>query len=300
MTDYPKVYNLGHKWIERLFDGSVVVEEKIDGSQFSFGVKDGVLWLRSHHKEIVPTDIPSLFKNACLTAQMIKAHLPEGWTFRAESVEKPKHNHLAYARAPETGMVVFDIDKGEENYLIPTSKAAFCRELGLECVPTIHCGAGPTKEDLNAYLERDSILGGAKIEGVVIKNYSVFGDDKKVLMGKHVSDKYREIAKAGNPAKNADVMEGIAARFGTEARYAKAVQHLGESGVLTGELKDIGPLLKEVWDDVLVEAKDDIEACLWLHFQKQARSAILRGVPQYYKTLVAERQFAGKEPIPGV
>lgn len=38
---YPAVFNLGHKAIESLLtSGPVIVEEKIDGSQFSFGVDD--------------------------------------------------------------------------------------------------------------------------------------------------------------------------------------------------------------------------------------------------------------------
>lgn len=35
---YPKSLNVGHKLAEKLFDGPVVIQEKVDGSQFSFGV----------------------------------------------------------------------------------------------------------------------------------------------------------------------------------------------------------------------------------------------------------------------
>jgi ATP-dependent RNA circularization protein (DNA/RNA ligase family) len=38
ILSYPSIYALGHRAIRELFDGPVVVEEKIDGSQFSFGV----------------------------------------------------------------------------------------------------------------------------------------------------------------------------------------------------------------------------------------------------------------------
>ncbi len=41
--------------------------------------------------------------------------------------------------------------------------------------------------DLYALLEKESILGG-KVEGIVVKNYARFGKDKKVLMGKYVSE----------------------------------------------------------------------------------------------------------------
>ncbi len=38
INSYPSVYQLGHKAIQNIFDGKVVIEEKIDGSQFSFGM----------------------------------------------------------------------------------------------------------------------------------------------------------------------------------------------------------------------------------------------------------------------
>ena len=50
---YPTVFAIGHKMIADLFNGSVVVEEKVDGSQFSFGVIDGELVCRSKGQQIV-------------------------------------------------------------------------------------------------------------------------------------------------------------------------------------------------------------------------------------------------------
>jgi hypothetical protein len=37
-NSYPKVYNMGHAAIADLLLDDVLVEEKVDGSQFSFGV----------------------------------------------------------------------------------------------------------------------------------------------------------------------------------------------------------------------------------------------------------------------
>ena len=41
LTSYPKVYQLGHKAVLDIFSGPVVIQEKIDGSQFSFGLVGG-------------------------------------------------------------------------------------------------------------------------------------------------------------------------------------------------------------------------------------------------------------------
>jgi len=43
LHSYPSVYAIGHKAIEEIFLGPVLIEEKIDGSQFSWGIIDGEL-----------------------------------------------------------------------------------------------------------------------------------------------------------------------------------------------------------------------------------------------------------------
>ena len=44
---YPSIYNIGHRYVVDLLNEPVLIEEKIDGSQFSFGVFDGELKCRS-------------------------------------------------------------------------------------------------------------------------------------------------------------------------------------------------------------------------------------------------------------
>lgn len=74
IRSYPKVYNLGHKAIVELFDDEVTVEEKIDGSQFSFGLVKGEdnkykLQCRSHHQIIDMSNVPKMFGKAVETAR---------------------------------------------------------------------------------------------------------------------------------------------------------------------------------------------------------------------------------------
>jgi len=37
---YPKVLALGHRYIKDILDGEHIVEEKLDGSQISFGLNE--------------------------------------------------------------------------------------------------------------------------------------------------------------------------------------------------------------------------------------------------------------------
>lgn len=49
---YPKIYTLGHSALINLFSDPILVEEKVDGSQFSFGKFDGVLRVKSKSVEM--------------------------------------------------------------------------------------------------------------------------------------------------------------------------------------------------------------------------------------------------------
>ena len=71
VTSYPKVYQLGHRAIKDLFLDEISVEEKIDGSQFSFQVIEidneawaTVLKCRSHHQQINLDEVPKMFEDA--------------------------------------------------------------------------------------------------------------------------------------------------------------------------------------------------------------------------------------------
>lgn len=47
LPSIPKIYALGQRWNHGIFEDLVQVEEKIDGSQFSFGFVDGKVECRS-------------------------------------------------------------------------------------------------------------------------------------------------------------------------------------------------------------------------------------------------------------
>jgi hypothetical protein len=74
---YPKIYNMGHPQIRELFDSIVTIEEKIDGSQFSFGIFDGELKCRSKGKEIVIDAPEKMFNQAVETIKELAPVIKE-------------------------------------------------------------------------------------------------------------------------------------------------------------------------------------------------------------------------------
>lgn len=242
---YPKVYNLGHAELDNLFQGDIIIQEKVDGSQFSFGLIDGELRFRSKGQEIYLGAVPAMFASAVNSVVARKDLLTPGYTYRGEVLSKPKHNALAYDRVPEGNVILFDINVDEERYLHTTAFVAEAERVGFETVPLLAAGPGAAcdYDYIVGLLDNVSVLGGQKIEGVVIKNYSQFGHDKKVLMGKHVSEAFKEVHagewKAANP-NPLDIIETLGQQYRTPARWQKAVQHRLEDGKLLNAPQDIG------------------------------------------------------------
>lgn len=294
---YPSIFALGHRALQELLLDPVTIEEKVDGSQFSFGLFDQengerVLRCRSKGAQLNLIAPEKMFIQGIEVVKTLDLHV--GWTYRAEYLAKPKHNALAYDRIPEKHLIVFDINTGHEEYMPYEEKAKECARLGLEIVPLVHEGTLDSFADFRAMIDRVSALGGQKIEGIVVKNYRRFGPDKKVLMGKFVSESFKEVHaaewKASNPSKT-DIVDRLIDSLRTPARWNKAIQHLREVGRLEDSPRDIGNLMKEVQADVEKECNDLIAEKLSEWAMPQIRRGVIRGLPEWYKEQLVFRQF---------
>lgn len=291
---YPSIFNVGHRALETFFFGPVLVQEKVDGSQFSFGVFGGELRCRSKGQQLVIDAPEKMFTLGVETAKALADTLHDGWTYRGEFFQKPKHNTLAYSRIPAQHVILFDINDGHESYLPYYAVVAEAQRLGLEVVPRVFEGSVSTTEQFKEYLERESILGGTKIEGVVAKRYDVFGPDKKCLFAKYVCDGFKELNskefRKSNPTRG-DIVQGLIERYKTEPRWLKAVQHLREAGQIADSPADIGALMKEVQADIDKECRDEIAEALLRWALPQIKRASCSGLPQWYKDRLLSSQF---------
>jgi hypothetical protein len=295
LHSYPTIYAIGHKQITDLFQGDVLVEEKIDGSQFSMSVDaEGTLSCRSKGQDLIVDHPERMFVKAVETAKELAPLLHPGWVYRGEFLQKSKHNTLAYDRVPGKHIILFDVDTMGETYLSADEKRQEALRLGLESVPAFYTGPVTGVEQLRHFLGNTSTLGGCKIEGVVIKNYARFTPDKKAMMGKYVSEAFKEV-HAGEWRKNnptpTDVSDMLINKYRTPARWQKAIQHLREAGNLDGSPRDIGNLMKETEADVLKECEGEIKEALFAHFWPQIRRGVTGGLPQWYKDELAKGAF---------
>lgn len=293
---YPKIYNLGHKAIRDLFAGPVSVDEKVDGSQFSFGLLDGELHARSRSKPLDLEHPDKMFALGVETALRLAPYLIDNWTYRGEYLAKPKHNTLAYDRTPKDYIVLFDVQTGPGAFLNPEERAEEAQRIGLECVPVFFQGEIDSFEKFQNLLDHTSMLGGQKVEGVVIKNYERFGVDGHCLMGKHVSESFKEVHrgewKERNPGPTG-LLETLTAKYKTPARWGKAIEHLRDRGELEDSPRDIGKLIKEAQEDLLIECEAEIKEDLMRWALPHLRRAVVAGFPEWYKQKLAASQFEG-------
>ena len=300
---YPSIYAMGHKAVGDLLLDPVLVEEKVDGSQFSFGlfpdypINSGFR-ARSKGAELNLLAPEKMFAKAVETFMSLP--LRPDFTYRAEYLVKPKHHTMAYDRVPLGHLAIFDINTGHERYLPYEQKAEEAARLGLDVVPRIFSGMVTDVGQFRAWLETTSFLGGGLIEGIVVKNYSRFGPDKKALMGKFVSERFKETHKGEwrkeNPTSK-DIVDQLVKAYRSPARWQKAVQHLREAGRLEGSPRDIGALIKEVPSDIEKECMEEIKELLWAWAWPKARRGITAGLAEWYKEELLAEQFSEKDNI---
>jgi len=301
LGSYGKIYNVGHKAVADILGaGDVVIQEKVDGSQFTFALGDGDYPIVRSKGRVFPLEAAdNLFKPACATVKWLHGEglLTPGWTYRGETLQKPKHNTLSYERTPDRNIILFDICReGDEDYLTPTEVRDEAFKMGLEVVPTLYVGRGDslTKANFDAWMTLTSVLGKSTIEGLVIKAYGRFEEwTGKTLMAKHVSEAFKETNSKSfrerNPSRK-DIIETLIDYLHSPIRWQKAAQHLREKGELENSPRDIGKLIVEAKQDILNEEEEYIKEQLYEHSKRAIAGGAVKGLAGWYKEQLLAQQ----------
>jgi len=297
MHSYPKVWHLGHKNVNGMFEGEVAVQEKYDGSQFSFEKSDGsgyidegTLIFKSNRRAFSPDDVDKIFAPTVEHLLEVKDRIVPGWVYRGEAFRGSRHNMKKYERCPEGNLVLFDIEVGHRVFKDAMGVTSQAIILGVENTAAFGI---PKEEKLSAetldlLLSTVSSLGGTKVEGIVFKNYdhqTPFGEPS---FAKFVSPEFKEQHKKNLDWKQGkDLNHALGAQFAIEARWRKSVEHLRDSGKLDGSPKDIGLLLRELSVDLLAEYGDELKERVWKSAWKHIARAANAGFPEWYKRKLA-------------
>lgn len=288
LPSYGSPRQFGDRYLRDLLADPYVVQEKIDGSQFSFGRVNGEVLFRSRNHMLTLETCAAQFRPTLTHLTAVADLIPEGFIFRGEAMSKTRHNKLNYSRLPSGFVVLYDVENAGA-YLAHEDLAAWSDRLGVTAVQQLWTGEPGEAFDMErvtAFLNGESQLGGTP-EGVVVKNYAR-RDHGKVMMGKIVGSHFKEVkpvVRTQGPSR----VEQVIAAYSTAARYDKIVQHLREADELDGSMRDIPKLMRELNRDLDSEKEAEaMKDLLYGLFRKEILSGVSKGLPAYYAGVLAK------------
>jgi len=232
---YPKIKILGDKSNEGILTipGKVVVEEKIDGANFGFYVKDNILYFCSHNQNL--TDSEQIEKTGIPKNWRAIISILESWKkdplmfnpdlyYYGESMQK---HTIGYDNIP--GFIGFDIlDLVSEKFLNQELCEDYFKQLNLPFINIIaEIDVQNVTIDYLKSLYQKSAYRNNSAEGIVIKRY----DNQQ--MAKIVDDSFKEKNKkvfGGEYPRKQTIEDKIVDIYITDARIEKIIYKLHDEG----------------------------------------------------------------------
>lgn len=298
---YGKIVGAYEDTVERYsleaFRENFILEEKVDGSQFRARLEpNGVMYFGSKNVEFDETHIPSGEFKLAIT-QMTTAFEKlkgDGKTYDifAEYLSAPKHNTLKYERIPKNNLYLFDAMVNGE-WLNESELIALANKMELEPPNLVaEFNKFPTKEDVDEFLIKPSILGGIT-EGVILKNRSVRYDyygAEAFLTVKSVKTEFKELnrevwqkERKGGIRSIGELVGATLEAFSKKSIWLKSIQHLQDNGERTYTMRDMMKLVELVEEDMELEYKQEIMEFLYKTLKAQLKRELLKGLPEFYK-----------------
>ena len=254
---YTKIKALGTEETDEIFDGLCVVQEKIDGGNFSFFVEDNELIVASRNMVMTGKIDYKGWKAIPVVTEAFEKCLKlfnPSYLYIGESLQK---HTISYDSIP--GFVGYDIwNEDTESFLNWKDSKKEFESLGLEFIH-VHFernGSEITTEELEKCIKH-SLYKEGDAEGIVIKNYSKLNKYSNPLFAKIVTDDFKEKNRAvfkgtNQPPKEDNSTILIASTYSTEARIEKTIHKLVDEGHKL-DMSMIPVLFNTVAEDIFEE-----------------------------------------------
>lgn len=310
LSKYQHVERLGHKEVEGLLDGRVVVQEKIDGANATVAKVDGKLVIASRNQALsVDGDPATGFRGLVqyVLERPVFREFDEDWIIRGEWLVQ---HSLPYAKETMGHFYVFDVQRRDGSYVPAASYEPALVVAGIRFVPTIAELDSPTVDQLVEYVNGPSQFGAAHREGIVVKRYDFVNQYGRTQWGKmiHADFKVKNSlhfhAPKGDPAElrfvslrlRAELVEKTIHKIAADRQEDSTVRHM--AAVLGRVWYDL--FTEELWDFVKKERVGvfDFNAARKLVEQKTRDLALAyyNGVPLIHgeevKSFIAGRDDA--------
>lgn len=248
---YPKIKNLGTSETDGIFDGTIVVQSKVDGANFHWWLDNGELIFGSRNKSIEDKKDPKGWLGMIPVMKSFNDNpklFNPNYQYYGESMQK---HTITYDEISD--VVCYDILNIETGLFLDWKEAK--KEFESICLPFIHVhfekdSSEITVDEIKECVQHSPYKKDGD-EGVVIKNYD------RQIFAKIVTDDFKEQNRAvfkGNkqPEKVTDSTQIIALTYSTEARIEKTIHKLVDEGTIL-DMSMIPVLFDSVAEDIFEE-----------------------------------------------
>ncbi len=291
---YPKIKQLGHEENEELLkdpEDEIVIEEKIDGANFRFMIKDKKIIFGSRTQQL-EDDSGGNWKR-CIEFikekfEKTERQFLEGYIYYGECITKHTMDYDWEKILPFLGFDIYDL---ETNKFIEEKDVAFAK-MGLPNIPQIKVVQAKdikslTDDDVPISKYASPSSKDQKAEGIVLKNYN------KQIMAKYVREKFKEANREtfGQSGKFTETDDDrIVAMYCTNARIDKIIFKLIDDGHKL-ETKLMEHLPKRVMEDIYEEHWKEICWSKWSINFHQVRKKISKRCFSVLKQVITNNAF---------
>ena len=291
-NDTENVRDVMQQWLNNQCAGRLIVQEKVDGSNFTVFRDPSTLELAFFNKGKLLTlekQSNSTFARTCEILRTRQDLFRPGYIYHGEAMRAARANHIMYRRIPKYHWMCYEImvplADGTYVHATPHEMTEILAGTGIEQVH-MYYDSMRAADDLDASLDRlagiflnvdalHSSLGNVA-EGFVVKVLTAQRKGKTVpYRAKYVSKHMRERKVVEGMISPDYTLEAIGDVFNTAARHRKALQHLQERG----EEVTYAALVREADADLLIEHGQEIADMLMQRYFPVIRKAARKDLP---------------------
>jgi hypothetical protein len=256
LTKYQHVERLGHDDALGLLDGTVVVQEKLDGANFTVAKHPtrGII-MASRNNVISVGGTPSTGFNGAIDYVLnhpgfndIFSMHPD-WVLRGEWLVRHSIN---YAKEFMGKFYCFDVQDGNGAYIPVETYAPYLNAAQILMVPVLATIDKPTHDQLVEYTKGGGYFGAEQKEGIVVKRYDFVNKYGRVTWGKLVAADFKEANKIHMGAAKHDPIEIKFAALIKDEDILKVIHKLKDEKGETS-VRDMAQVIGRVWNDAFVD-----------------------------------------------
>lgn len=259
--NYGKIHRYGKEEVEGILNGTVVVQEKVDGANTQIWMEDGVIKVGSRNRELREDEGFNGFREYVKNHEGIKEFLRLYPYDRLYGEWLVRHT-IAYNETAYKKFYLFDIHSEDAGFLGEPAVRGYAERFNIQMVPTLGTFVNPTMEEILPFVAKSQF--GDRGEGVVLKNLEFRNEFGDLCFAKIVDEAFKEdngVTFGGNN-KHSDVYHEmwVVNKFMTLTRIQKIMDKLQPELDEKLDMKHIPRITNTAYHDMLTEEIWEIQA----------------------------------------